>query len=419
MRRRLLTAALALFALALIPATEARAQENGTPTRAGTQITSTATVTYTDANNNEYTASNSVTLTVAFKAGLEIEADGTVSPSSPSQNNQLEVTLTNLGNDEDSFELAATATAGIIVTAYKLGDVEYGTIDALNAILAATVLDYQGNAEGNPYQQVVTIVYDVVPNATGGSIEVTATSRSDGDAEDTVTVTVAPDLTYRITVVAQEETQERLPGGAGYTATFKVTSHESGSSIGFSAVFDNQDLFEVSSVTVNNAEQNESIAVVPGEEIEVVVHYTIDATAPAGANGKLTLTVSLEGASESAETTVTVIRPTISISKKAHLDENGAFGDELGANAEIEPASFIWYEITVTNTSDLAVKVVDVKDVLAGSLTFDRAESRLGTWTIAHENGVVTATLTSDDGMLAANASASFRIRVQVNFRDH
>lgn len=77
-------------------------------TPAGTQIPLQATATYTDANGNSYTAvSNTVTLTVAQVAGVEVTLLVTEASINPGGSYHFPITVKNTGNGTDTYLLSA------------------------------------------------------------------------------------------------------------------------------------------------------------------------------------------------------------------------------------------------------------------------------------------------------------------------
>src|SRR5690348_3357675 len=121
--------ALAIMALA---APTLRAQS---PTPEGTVITNTATVSFTDANGNTYSAVNaSVSVTVGFVAGVDVAGAASVTPASPSSNNSLTFTIQNMGNGTDHVQVAENISVAsvISVTSYVFNATSYASIAALN-----------------------------------------------------------------------------------------------------------------------------------------------------------------------------------------------------------------------------------------------------------------------------------------------
>ena len=82
-------------------------------TQAGTSISNTATATYEDDDGNSFDASsNTVTVTVAEVAGIEITASGTTNNDDNNDGNlnngdtvDFDFTVTNVGNDPTRFRI--------------------------------------------------------------------------------------------------------------------------------------------------------------------------------------------------------------------------------------------------------------------------------------------------------------------------
>ncbi len=76
-------------------------------TPAGTQIPLQATASYLDANNNSYNAtSNTVTLTVAQVAGVEVTLGAQSATLNPGSSYSFPVTVKNTGNGDDRYQLS-------------------------------------------------------------------------------------------------------------------------------------------------------------------------------------------------------------------------------------------------------------------------------------------------------------------------
>src|SRR3989442_1948110 len=165
------THSLVLAALALVAvAGRALAQ-----TPEGQVIQNPAPATYTDANNNAYSAvSGSVSVTVGFKAGVTVTAN-TPSPSaaSPSTADTMTFTVANVGNGTDSMTISdGISVAGVItVTGYRYGVTTYGSLAALNGALASV-----GIAQGGSI--VIKVVFDVASGKGGVTTVYTLTSTS-------------------------------------------------------------------------------------------------------------------------------------------------------------------------------------------------------------------------------------------------
>src|SRR3989442_6670408 len=134
------THSLVLAALALVAvAGRALAQ-----TPEGQVIQNPAPATYTDANNNAYSAvSGSVSVTVGFKAGVTVTANTpTPTSASPSTADTMTFTVANSGNGTDSMTISQNiSVAGVItVTGYRYGATTYGTLAGLTTPLATVAV---------------------------------------------------------------------------------------------------------------------------------------------------------------------------------------------------------------------------------------------------------------------------------------
>lgn len=438
MKRNLLTTALAAFALFALAAPDAWAQQHGTPTRAGTQITATATATFTDANDNEYTATHAHTLTVAYMPGVDVAVDSDVTWDSPSNANELVYTLRNVSNDSATFSFGVTPTAGISMIGFRINDerVQPGDLSALNAVLADLAVDYQGNAGGHAHQLRVALYFNVAADLTDdGGIEVSVDAwQTGGDPSDSATEDVTTNVIFSpsyggLTVTAERDAAAELPNGS-YTARFTVTvdaAHSGGTFDLVASLGADEADFAITGIALEGgaSETSHSIhATIPsGGEVVAVVTYSIDGAAVAGTVGNLSLTAThLDDTSvtDSATTEITVIAPSVSMSKRAVVAVGGA-----PVSANVLPGEEFWYEITVRNqagSNSAAVLVVDVKDDLPTALDYiSHVAGDLDpgyAWVIEYDEAqhVVTARLVAPEGQpaLPVGVSATFWIKVRV-----
>src|SRR5690242_536431 len=136
---RIRSAGLTTLASALLLAASASTLRAQSPPPEGTVITNTATVSFTDANNNTYTnVTASVSVTVGFVAGIDVAGAATATPASPTSGAQLTFTVQNIGNGTDHVQVAENiSVAGVItVTGYVYSGTTYASIAALNTALA-------------------------------------------------------------------------------------------------------------------------------------------------------------------------------------------------------------------------------------------------------------------------------------------
>src|SRR5258705_320607 len=199
---------LAVGAIALL-ATLATAQSAGAQaTPEGTVITNTASASYTDANNNTYTAATaSVSVTVGFLAGIDVASVATVSPASPSSANTLNFTIDNTGNGIDTVgTVNVTAAAGLTITGYAIGASHYANLGALQAALnVITIGSVNGTLGSSSTASIasgatstINVVYPVANVAAGSTEALTLTATSQNDA----LATNPGDVTVRVVKAA-------------------------------------------------------------------------------------------------------------------------------------------------------------------------------------------------------------------------
>ncbi|HEY0036736.1 MAG TPA: hypothetical protein VGB66_08620 [Longimicrobium sp.] len=409
--RRVAFAALLLAPFAAAAPAQAQTDE-------GTVITNTATATYTDANGNTYTpVTASVNVTVGYKAAPDVTSPASVTPSSPSTENEIAFTIANKGNGADSVTVSTTAASGVTITGYKIGSTTYATLAELNVALAGTSIDK------NTGTAVVTVVYTVAPGQGGQTIPVslTATSRrtpAATGASDASTTNVIPAVAASVVVTPDAAAVNRLPSGTGpttYTETFTVQNTGNRSDT-FTLSAGSSDGTVVSIVSVDGtAGTGGSITLAPGASGTVTVVYTVSNSAAAGATSTIGLTAtSGNGASQSdsGSRVVTVIRAAISMTKQAYLDNQTT---ELVSADRVLPGQYIQYKITVTNTGGAAATLTGtgygISDPLPSQVTYVSSAGDAAGWTLSESSGTVSAALT---GTLAPAASRFFWIRVQV-----
>src|SRR5205823_13461927 len=85
------------------------------PTPEGTVITNTASVSFTDANGNAYSAvTPSVSVTVVFVAGVDVAGAASATPASPSIANTLTFTIQNIGHGTDNARVGHVLSVGSV-----------------------------------------------------------------------------------------------------------------------------------------------------------------------------------------------------------------------------------------------------------------------------------------------------------------
>lgn len=400
-------ASLAIGALLALGAGSASAQA---PTPEGTVISNTATASFTDANGNTYTdVTASVDVTVGFLAGPTVSIGGTTTPPSPSTGNIVTLTITNNGNGGDQFSVAGAADAGLSITGYAYSGTTYATAGDLNAALAGVTVAAGANI-------AIDVIYDVSAGQGGTplDIDLTATSVRDATSSDVGTITITPAVAYAVTVTAGAASVNNLPSnGTQETITFTVANTGTLAETFDLAVTTAGGGTNLTIVSVNGtlgASSTVTLAAAANSSISVV--YTVNNVA-AGTSDAITLTGTSQtdpsNASDSDVTTVNVVRPALSMTKRAYRDDQTTL---IGATDEVLPGEFIQYRIDLANAGDANAVSVEVSDPLAPALTYSSAAGDVpAEWTITEAAGTVTANL---NVALAPGVTRTFWIRVQV-----
>src|SRR6266581_2020692 len=352
------THSLALAALALV----ALARWAPAQTPEGTVITNTATATYTDVNNNAYSAvSGSVSVTVGFKAGVTVTAN-TPSPSSasPSTADTMTFTVANSGNGTDSVTISENiSVAGVItVTGYRYGATTYGTLAALNTALAGA-----GTAQGGSI--TLKVVYNVASGQGGVTTVYTFTVQNQGNGND----------------------------------NFYVIATSPGSPV-------------IAIVSVNGvAGDSARITLAPTASQTIAVVYNL-ANVAGGSKDTLVLrgrSVGQPATFDDGFMDLTVIKPNLTLAKAAYLDDG-----VTPVSGSVVPGQIIRYRFTVTNNGGTSASTVQVTDALPAQVTYISTSSSTG-WSVSVSGQNVTGNYTGTGGVLAASASATFELRVSIN----
>ncbi len=401
---RLLTLALMLAAFA---SREAFAQ-----TPEGTVITNTASVSYTDANTNTYTAATaSVSITVGFLAGVDVTGSATAGPASPSTANTLSFPIQNVGNGTDQFQIAtpSISVGGVIsITGYVYSATNYATLALLNTALSSVNV-----AQGASI--TVQVKYDVAANKGGVAtvLTVTASSQRTPATNDSFATTITPAQTYGVAVTPDGgQNITKLPSnGTNYSFTFTVTNNGNGAD-NFNLVASNTGA-AVTIVSVNGVAGSSTTisGIAAGAAPTVAVVYSVGNVA-AGTTDNVVLTATSVGdntKTDNGTADLTVIRPALSMAKAAYRDNQTTL---LGGGDVVLPGEYIQYKITVTNNGAAPASVVHIDDLLPSEVTYQSAAGDLAGWTITNTGNDVVADLT---GTLAAGTSRFIWIRVRIN----
>jgi uncharacterized repeat protein (TIGR01451 family) len=379
------------------------------PTPEGTVITNTASVSFTDANGNTYSAvTASVSVTVGFVAGVDVAGAASATPASPSSANTLTFTIQNIGNGTDKVQVAEAISVGsvITVTSYVFNATSYASLALLNVALNAANIT-QGSTI------TVQVKYDVAANKGGVATNYTLTGTSvrDNAVSDNQVTVITPAQTYAVAVTPDGgQNLQKLPSnGSNYTFTFTVTNNGNGSD-NFNLVGSNTGsaITVVSVNGVSGTSTSVSIAAATAMNIDVV--YSVGNVA-AGTTDNLKLQATSVGDNSKTDggtADLTVIRPAITVGKAAYRDNQVTL---LGVSDVVLPNEAIQYKISVTNSGASAAASVSIADNLPAELTFLSGTGDLAGWTISNVGNNVTASLT---GTLAGGATRFIWIRARV-----
>jgi len=379
------------------------------PTPEGTVITNTASVSFTDANGNTYSAvTASVSVTVGFVAGVDVAGAASATPASPSSANTLTFTIQNIGNGTDKVQVAEAISVGgvITVTSYVHNATTYATLAALNTALSGANIT-QGSTIA------VQVKYDVAANKGGVATNYTLTGTSvrDNAVTDNQVTTITPAQTYAVAVTPDGgQNLQKLPSnGTNYTFTFTVTNNGNGSD-NFNLLASNTGS-AITVVSVNGvAGTSTSVTIAAAASLNIDVVYSVGNVA-AGTTDNLKLRATSVGdnaKTDDGTADLTVIRPAITVGKAAYRDNQTTL---LGPTDVVLPNEAIQYKISVTNGGASGAASVAIADNLPAELTFLSATGDLAGWTIGNVGNNVSASLS---GTLAAGATRFIWIRARV-----
>jgi uncharacterized repeat protein (TIGR01451 family) len=401
---------LAVGAIILLTSLVSAQSAGAQATPEGTVITNTASASWTDANNNTYTAvTANVSVTVGFTAGITTTSPAIVTPASPSTGNTLNFTITNAGNGTDTVgTVTPAAAAGLTITGYRIGATNYATLAALQAALNATTIASGANV-------VVTVVYDVAAGQGGATLPLTltATSRRTPAVNGASTTNVQPPTARAVSVTPKGATIDRLPSnGVQYSQVFPVQNNGNASDT-YNLVATTSPGTAITIVSVNGTAGASSTATVAsGATSNITVVYTI-ANVAAGSTDRLTLTATSQAApatTDAGDLTVRVVKAALSITKVAYRDNQTTVINNT--TDRVLPGEFIQYRITVTNTGLASASSVSISDALPAQVTWQSSAADVpAEWTLSQAAGTVTGNLTPT---LAAAGSRFIWIRVRV-----
>ena len=402
-------AAARILAIAGLAAVFGAANTASAQTPEGTVITNMATVTWTDANANLYSpVSSSVSVTLAFQAGIDVIAGAAVTPASPSTADTLMFQAANIGNGTDSVTVSESISVGgiITVTGYRTGATTYATLADLNVALSGTPM-----AQGATI--TIQVIYDVAPGQGGGSTAytMTATSRRDGAMSDADLITISPLATIAVAVTPDggQTLQQLASNGTNYTFSFNVANN-SNKPEDFDLLASNPGV-AMTVVSVNGV-AGDSTRIGPlasGATQGIDIVYAV-ADVAAGTADTLVLrarSVTDAAVSDTGFADLTVIRPSLTLTAQAYRDDQTTL---LGSGDVAIPGEFIQYQITVINNGDAIADSVQTADTLRSQLSYDSNSDPNGDWSITQNAGTVTSDLAGS--LAAGGGTAFFWIRV-------
>lgn len=405
--------AVALAAVAVaMAAVSAQAQ-----TPEGTVITNKAVVNYRDATGRLYAPdSASVSITVGFKAGLDVTGVGTVTPASPSSGQSITFTVANIGNGIDTVQVAEAISNGavITVTGYQINGVGpvYPTVAALNtALLTQSLAGLSGSL-------TVTVLFDVNAGQGGQTTAytLTATSQRDGTMSDAATTNISPPAAFGVVVTPDGGVnRQRLPSGASaYTETFTV-QNTGNADEDFDLLASSPGSVVIGILTVNGVAgppDSTRVTIATGSSVSIDVTYSV-AEVAVGSQDTLYLvarSVTQPATLDQGFVDLTVIRPSVAITKEVYRSDQVTV---IAPTDRVVPQELIWYRVSVTNTGDQNASSVHVDDLLPAELTFvSLANDGSAGWTLTNSGNDVDADLTV---ALGAGATRFFWIQARVN----
>lgn len=344
------------------------------PTPEGTVITNVATVNYTDANGNAYApVTASVSVTIGFVSGIDVVQPSPLSSTTGSTGNLAVFTITNTGNGTDQFSLSAPVSTGIVITGYVLNGVTYSTLDALNAALASTNVLTGGSL-------TVTVIYSI-PLDLGGttqSLAITANSVRATSTTDSGGITITVPLSEAVTVTPDGATVSQVPTYNSGTYTFPYTVTNTGNA---PTTYNLNLTASDGSVIPSYSLSQTTVTLAVGQSATITATYTVGNVA-AGSSSTLTLnaTSSVQSASDNGSLTVSLIKPSLSMTKQAFRADGTTL---IGGTDKVLPGETVVYRVSVTNNGTSVAGNVVITDALPSGVTYVSAAGDAAGWTIS------------------------------------
>lgn len=429
-----------LTVLATLMLAAAHGAQAATP--AGTQISNTATATYSDGTGTKTATSNTVVTTVQQVASLTMTA-GTTKTGAAGTQVVFAHSLTNTGNGTDTFALTSSQSG-----AFTMANVQFfadangdGVADNTTAITTAPNVAAgatfkfvavatlpAGAANGTSNSLVVTATSgfntavkttstDTTTVGTGSTMDITANSSGLGagaGAESTavVTNTVAPGVATRFTL--------NLNNGGGIADTFNLAASTDGTfgtttlPSGWTVVFRDSTGAVITSATVN-----------PNSTTVVYADVTPPAGATAGTTDiyfrALSPTTNVKDIIHDA----VIVNPAatqLNLVKTQALDANcDGTADTAYSSAPIAagalPGACIRYKITATNTGTTNLTGVTINDDIPANTTYYAGSNPVS----ASLGSIVTvltgqvSTMTTSIPTMTPNQSGTMEFGVRIN----
>lgn len=402
--KRLAYAGMFLLPLAAAPLRAQDTTVTTTPSLEGTTIKNVATASYTDANNNTYTAArDSVSVLVGFFAAPNPTGATSATPASPSTGNIATFTLRNSGNGIDSATVGfSTDSGGLTITKYTYNGISYSTLDSLNNVIKLVSLAPNGSLN-------VSVTYNVGGTVGGKTLplKIRQYSVRTPATSYTHTTLLTPPLAFSVQVTPDLGTTSNLVsnGAAPYTYTFTVKNTGNASdtyAISAAVAGPSNGTVVITGTSVSSLQIN------AGATKTFTVSYRVLAgTAP----DKINVTAA-GSATDYGDVTVSIRKAALTLAKTAHKTIGGAVLDTTAANAVV-PGTAFYYKLAVTNGSAAAdAKSVVITDALPGAVSYESATGDVpADWTITESAGTITATLNAD---ITAGSTRYIWVKVQI-----
>jgi uncharacterized repeat protein (TIGR01451 family) len=401
-------AATLFAALAVFIAAPLSAQVSPTPEN--TVITNTVSVTYQDAQGNNYSANAQVSVTVGFLASVDVQSAGTVTPASPTTGNQLTFTIVNDGNGTDQFSITnAVVGAGsgtLTITGYIYDGNSYASLALLNAALSADNVAAGASAD-------VIVVYDVqMPGGTSRNITLTAASVRTPATTDASTTAVTPPVAGGVSITSNTPTISRLPNNstATWSTTFLVANGANASkTFTLTPTVTGGAAILIGNVVITGGDQ---LTLAANASATVTVTYIV-ANVAAGTSTTINLAVADNADPLNVNDTdahvVTVVKPLLALEKQVYrVDQITA----ITAADRVLPGEDVYYRLTITNSGTAGATTLSLTDALPAQLQYVSHSVVSGTWAVNFDGG--TSTLTATTATLAIGASNVIWIRATV-----